>query len=84
MTGDWRLAVIAPALAISSAPSATLVTLREIEADGPTSRSLILCVGNNNLVALFLFPLLLAVAFGLVIPDRRPPLRCSLWSRGAS
>ena len=63
-TGDWRLAVIAPALAISSAPSATLVTLREIEADGPTARSLILCVGTNNLVALFLFPLLLAVTFG--------------------
>ena len=63
-TGDWRLALIAPALAISSAPSATLVTLREVEAEGPTSRSLILCVGNNNLVALFLFPLLLAVAFG--------------------
>jgi Kef-type K+ transport system membrane component KefB len=63
-TGDWRLAVIAPALAISSAPSATLVTLREIEAEGPTSRSLILCVGNNNLAALFVFPLLLAVAFG--------------------
>lgn len=63
-TGDWRLAIIAPALAISSAPSATLVTLREIEAEGPTSRSLILCVGNNNLVALFMFPLLLAVAFG--------------------
>ncbi|MBW2243309.1 MAG: cation:proton antiporter [Deltaproteobacteria bacterium] len=63
-TGDWRLAVIAPALAISSAPSATLVTLREVEAEGPTSRNLILCVGNNNLVALFLFPLLFAVAFG--------------------
>jgi Kef-type K+ transport system membrane component KefB/CBS domain-containing protein len=63
-TGDWRLAVIAPALAISSAPSATLVTLREIEAEGPTSRSLILCVGINNLVALFLFPLLFAVAYG--------------------
>ncbi|MBW2386339.1 MAG: cation:proton antiporter [Deltaproteobacteria bacterium] len=67
-TGDWRLAVIAPALAIASAPSATLVTLREIEADGPTSRSLILCVGNNNLVALFLFPLLLAVALGVGHP----------------
>ena len=67
-TGDWRLAVIAPALAISSAPSATLVTLREIEAAGPTSRGLILCVGNNNLAALFLFPLLLAVAFGVGHP----------------
>ncbi|MFB3118001.1 MAG: cation:proton antiporter, partial [Myxococcota bacterium] len=29
-TGDWRLGVIAPALAVSSAPSATLVTLREV------------------------------------------------------
>jgi Kef-type K+ transport system membrane component KefB len=67
-TGDWRLAVIAPVLAISSAPSATLVTLREIEADGPTSRSLILCVGHNNLAALLLFPLLLAVAFGVGHP----------------
>jgi Kef-type K+ transport system membrane component KefB/CBS domain-containing protein len=63
-TGDWRLAVIAPALAISSAPSATLVTLREVEAEGPTSRCLILCVGNNNLVALLAFPLLLSLAFG--------------------
>ncbi|MFQ5417341.1 MAG: cation:proton antiporter [Myxococcota bacterium] len=69
-TGDWRLAVIAPVLAISSAPSATLVTLREIEAEGPASRSLILCVGNNNLVALLLFPLLLAVAFGVGHPGQ--------------
>jgi len=63
-TGDWRLAVVAPALAISSAPSATLVTLREVEAEGPVSRALILCVGHNNLAALIAFPLLLSVAFG--------------------
>ncbi len=63
-TGDWRLAAIAPALAVSSAPSATLVTLREIEAEGPATRSLILCVGHNNLAALLAFPLLLALAFG--------------------
>lgn len=63
-TGDWRLACIAPALAISSAPSATLVTLRELEAEGPTSRGLILCVGQNNLAALLAFPLLLTLAYG--------------------
>jgi Kef-type K+ transport system membrane component KefB/CBS domain-containing protein len=63
-TGDWRLAVIAPALAVSSAPSATLVTLREVEAEGPATRCLILCVGHNNLVALLAFPLLLSLAFG--------------------
>ncbi|MEN8183854.1 MAG: CBS domain-containing protein, partial [Myxococcota bacterium] len=63
-TGDWRLAVIAPALAVSSAPSATMVTLREVEAEGPTSRCLLLCVGHNNLFALLAFPLLLALAFG--------------------
>jgi Kef-type K+ transport system membrane component KefB/CBS domain-containing protein len=63
-SGDWRLAVVAPALAISSAPSATLVTLREIEAEGPVSRTLILCVGHNNLAALIAFPLLLSLAFG--------------------
>jgi Kef-type K+ transport system membrane component KefB/CBS domain-containing protein len=63
-TGDWRLAVIAPTLAISSAPSATLVTLREVEAEGPASRTLILCVGHNNLVALLMFPLLLSWTFG--------------------
>lgn len=63
-TGDWRLAVIAPALAVASAPSATLVTLREVEAEGPASRTLILCVGLDNLAALLAFPLLLAIAFG--------------------
>jgi Kef-type K+ transport system membrane component KefB/CBS domain-containing protein len=63
-SGDWRLAVVTPALAISSAPSATLVTLREIEAEGPVSRTLILCVGHNNLAALIAFPLLLSLAFG--------------------
>jgi CBS domain-containing protein len=51
-------------IAISSAPSATLVTLREIEAEGPTSRCLILCVGHNNLIALLSYPLLLSLAFG--------------------
>ena len=43
-TGDWRLGLIAPALAVSSAPSATMVTLREVEAEGPASRLLILCM----------------------------------------
>jgi Kef-type K+ transport system membrane component KefB len=55
---------VAPALAVSSAPSATLVTLREVEAEGPTCRCLILCVGFNNLVALLAFPLLVSLAFG--------------------
>lgn len=64
VTGDWRLATIVPALAVSSAPSATLVTLREVEAEGPTTRVLLLCVGQNNLIALMMFPLLLALAFG--------------------
>ncbi len=63
-TGDWRLALIAPALAVSSAPSATLVTLREVEADGPASRCLLLCVGQNNLAVLLAFPLLVSLAFG--------------------
>lgn len=63
-TQDWRLACIAPALAVASAPSATLVTLRELEAEGPTSQCLILCVGQNNLIALLSFPLLMSVAFG--------------------
>lgn len=77
-TGDWRLAVIAPALAISSAPSATLVTLREVEADGPASRSLILAVGHNNLAALLLFPVLLALAF-----DGDHPGAAVAWSLAA-
>jgi len=63
-TGSWQLALVAPALAVASAPSATLVTLREVEAEGPASRLLILCVGHNNLAALFLFPVLLGLAFG--------------------
>jgi Kef-type K+ transport system membrane component KefB/CBS domain-containing protein len=64
-TGDWRLGVIAPALAVSSAPSATMVTLREVEAEGPASRLLILCVGQNNLIVLLAFPVLLSLAFGV-------------------
>ena len=64
-TGDWRLGVIAPALAVASAPSATLVTLREVEAEGPASRCLMLCVGHNNLVALLAYPILVSLAFGV-------------------
>ncbi len=64
-TGDWRLGVIAPALAVSSAPSATLVTLREVEAEGPASRCLMLCVGHNNLAALLAYPVMAALAFGV-------------------
>jgi Kef-type K+ transport system membrane component KefB len=63
-TGDFALGLIAPALAISTAPSATLLTLREVEAEGPTSRSLILLVGLNNLAALLAFPILMGIAFG--------------------
>jgi Kef-type K+ transport system membrane component KefB/CBS domain-containing protein len=64
-TGDWRLAAIAPALAVASAPSATLVTLREVEAEGPASRCLILCVGHNNLAALLAYPILASLVFGV-------------------
>ncbi len=63
-TGDWRLAVVAPALAVATAPSATLVTLREVESEGPATRALLLCVGHNNLAALLAFPVLLSLAFG--------------------
>jgi len=68
VTGDWRLGLIAPTLAVSSAPSATMVTLREVEAEGPTSRLLILCVGHNNLFVLLAFPLLLSLTFGVGDP----------------
>lgn len=67
-TGDVGLAVVAPALAVSTAPSATLVTLREVAADGPASRSTILCAGLDNLAALLLFPVLLAVGLGTGAP----------------
>jgi len=63
-TGDWRLGAVAPALAVASAPSATLVTLREVEAEGPATRCLMLCVGHNNLVALLAYPVLASLAFG--------------------
>jgi len=67
-TGEAALGLIAPALAISSAPSATLLTLREVEAEGPSSHSLILLVGVNNLFTLLAFPLLLVLAFGVGSP----------------
>ncbi len=65
VSGDWRLGVVAPALAVASAPSATLVTLREVEAEGPATRCLMLCVGHNNLVALLAYPILAGLAFGV-------------------
>lgn len=67
-TGDAGLAVVAPALAVSTAPSATLVTLREVAAEGPASRATILCAGLDNLAALLLFPALLAIGLGTGMP----------------
>ncbi|MDJ0866477.1 MAG: cation:proton antiporter [Myxococcota bacterium] len=67
-TGSGALALIAPALAIATAPSATLVTLHEVEAEGPASRALVLCVGFDNLAALLAFPVLLSLAFGTGSP----------------
>lgn len=63
-TGDLALSVLAPLLATASAPSATLLTLREVEADGPSSRTLIQLVGLNNLVTLLAFPVVLAFSLG--------------------
>jgi len=51
-------------LATSSAPSATLLTLSELEAEGPSSRSTMLLVGLNNLFTLLAFPVVLALAVG--------------------
>ncbi len=60
ITRDPLLAMLAPLLATASAPSATLLTLREVEAEGPSSRTLIQLVGLNNLVTLLAFPIVLA------------------------
>ena len=42
ITGNLVVASIAPILATSSAPSATLLTLREVEAEGRSSRAILL------------------------------------------
>jgi len=68
LTGSLALAVLAPLLATDSGPSATLLTLREVEADGPNSRTLIQLVGLNNLVTLFAFPIVLAWSFTVGAP----------------
>jgi hypothetical protein len=67
-TRDAALAILASVLATSSAPSATLLTLREVEAEGPASRSLIQLVGLNNLATLIAFPLLLAATLSVGEP----------------
>ncbi len=64
VTGNLLVASVAPVLAISSAPSATLLTLREVEAEGRTSRAILLLVGLNNLITLLIFPIPLALSFG--------------------
>lgn len=63
VTHDPLLAGVAPLLATASAPSATLLTLREVEAEGPASRATLLLVGLNNLATLLLFPIPLALLF---------------------
>ena len=68
VTGDGSLAMVAAMLATSSAPSATLLTLREVEAEGPASHALIQLVGLNNLVTLLAFPLVLVVAYDVGQP----------------
>lgn len=68
ITGNLVVASIAPILATSSAPSATLLTLREVEAEGRSSRAILLLVGLNNLITLLVFPIPLALAFGVGDP----------------
>ncbi len=79
-TGEAALALIGPMLATSSAPSATLLTLREVEAEGPTSRALILLVGLNNLITLLAFPVILSWAFAAGDPGAA--MEASLLSLG--
>jgi Kef-type K+ transport system membrane component KefB/CBS domain-containing protein len=68
VTGDFLLATLAPLLATATAPSATLLTLREVEAEGASSSTLIQLVGINNLATLLAFPIVLAWAFGVGEP----------------
>lgn len=68
LTGDLVLASLAPILGTASAPSATLLTLREVEAEGRSSRTLIQLVGLDNLATLLAFPVLLALLYGAGTP----------------
>ncbi|MFQ5506628.1 MAG: cation:proton antiporter, partial [Planctomycetota bacterium] len=61
VSGSLGLALIAPLLATSTAPSATLLTLRELESEGPATRCTMILVGMNNLFTLLLFPIVLAL-----------------------
>ncbi|MEE8171081.1 MAG: cation:proton antiporter [Phycisphaerae bacterium] len=49
------LAVLLGAIAVATAPAATLLVLQEYEAKGPLSETMITMVGINNIIAVVLF-----------------------------
>jgi Kef-type K+ transport system membrane component KefB/CBS domain-containing protein len=83
VTGNLLVASIAPVLATSSAPSATLLTLREVEAEGRASRAILLMVGINNLVTLLVFPIPLALLYGVGDPKTATLVALAAFGIGA-
>ncbi|MCA9668836.1 MAG: CBS domain-containing protein [Myxococcales bacterium] len=51
-------------VAVATAPAATLIVLRELEAEGPMTRNVVMLVGVNNTISLLGFTALSGFAFG--------------------
>lgn len=57
---DARLAIVLGAVAVATAPAATMLVIRELDSQGPTTQRIVTLVGIDNIASLLLF----ALAFG--------------------
>ena len=59
--GGFTFALLLGILAIATAPAATLLVLKEFDAEGEVTESIITLVGINNTVCIVLFEIILAI-----------------------
>lgn len=68
------MALVCAAIAVATAPAATIAVIRELEASGPLSRLVLSSLVVNNALSITLFGLAVAAARGLLGTGGGPPL----------
>ncbi|MEW6747334.1 MAG: cation:proton antiporter [Planctomycetota bacterium] len=63
-----EIAVLLGIISMATAPGATLVVVRELDAEGPLAHNLLLLVGLNNLVCLVVYPIVFVWLAGVGSP----------------
>ena len=61
ISGDWGLSLLLGAIAMATAPGVTLLVIREYNARGPLTESLLAIVALNNILCLIVFRIFFAV-----------------------